>query len=431
MPTARSRARPRRRRSMRASARWRCISRSARCSAAARSTRPSRRSRTGPCSGSSDGSRTSCSSVSSRSSSPDGIPPHAAVSESVELARRTIGPRATGLTNAVLRRIAAEGPEWYAALPEGDPEEAALRHSLPDWIAEVWFEAYGEERGRALCAAANRPPPLSLWPNPLLDGAAVVDAWLAEAGAVAARDEATGVLRVDGPLDVAGSHAFASGAVVPIARAAVLIAQRVGAAAGHARARSLRGAGRQDRRARRERGRGDGRRRASRAREGALGDATAPRRRGRGRDRRRALLCRRPVRPHPRGCAVQRPGRPRRPPRRTLAPQGGGRRGARRAPGRAGDARPEPPRARRRAALRGLHAEPGGERGDRTRRGPRLPTTSCAPGRTRATTASTPRGSPDAVIGPPHGCAGRSRGTRASASSGTATRSPARSRGRP
>ncbi len=161
-----------------------------------------------------------------------GIPPHAAVSESVELARRVIGPRATGLTNAVLRRIASEGPEWYAALPEDDPEEAALRHSLPDWIAELWFGAYGEERGRALCAAANRAPALSLWPNPLCGGAAAVDAWLAEAGAVAVRDEATGVLRVEGPLDVAGSHAFASGAVVPIARAAVLVARRVGAQPG-------------------------------------------------------------------------------------------------------------------------------------------------------------------------------------------------------
>ena len=40
------------------------------------------------------------------------------------------------------------------------------------------------------------------------------------------------MLRVEGALDVAGSQAFASGAVVPIARAAVLVAQRVGAAAG-------------------------------------------------------------------------------------------------------------------------------------------------------------------------------------------------------
>ena len=83
-----------------------------------------------------------------------------------------------------------------------------------------------------MCAAANRPPALSLWPNPLLGGGAAVGAWLEEAGAVGVRDAATGVLRVEGPLDVAGSHAFASGAVVPIARAAVLVAQRVGAEPG-------------------------------------------------------------------------------------------------------------------------------------------------------------------------------------------------------
>ena len=162
----------------------------------------------------------------------DGIPPHAAVSESVELARREIGARATGLVNAVLRRIATEGPGWYAALPEGTPEEAALRHSLPDWIAELWFDAYGEQRARALCAAANRAPALSLWPNPLRDGDAAVGAWLREAGVEAVRDDATGVLRVDGALDVAGSQAFSGGAVVPIARAAVLVAQRVGARPG-------------------------------------------------------------------------------------------------------------------------------------------------------------------------------------------------------
>jgi 16S rRNA (cytosine967-C5)-methyltransferase len=162
----------------------------------------------------------------------DGIPPHAAVSESVELARREIGARATGLVNAVLRRIAREGPGWYAALPEETPEEAALRHSLPDWIAELWFDAYGEQRARALCAAANRAPDLSLWPNPLRDGEAAVEAWLRASGAEAVRDDATGVLRVHGPLDVAGSDAFRSGAVVPIARAAVLVAERVGAKSG-------------------------------------------------------------------------------------------------------------------------------------------------------------------------------------------------------
>ena len=148
-------------------------------------------------------------------------------------AARSIGPRATGLANAVLRRIAGEGPAWYAALPEETPEEAALRHSLPDWIAELWFDAYGDgagaravrsgqprrrrcRSGRTRCATArprSRPGCARPAPRPCAT-------------------TATGALRVDGPLDVAGSQAFTSGAVVPIARAAVLVAQRVGAEPG-------------------------------------------------------------------------------------------------------------------------------------------------------------------------------------------------------
>ena len=110
----------------------------------------------------------------------------------------------------MLRRIAAEGPEWYAALPEETPEEAALRHSLPDWIAELWFDAYGERAGAG--AVRCRQPRRRRCRSGRIRCATASDAvaaWLREAGAAAVRDEATGVLRVDGPLDVAGSQAFA------------------------------------------------------------------------------------------------------------------------------------------------------------------------------------------------------------------------------
>ncbi len=155
----------------------------------------------------------------------DGIPPHAAVSESVELARRAIGPRATGLTNAVLRRIAAEGPEWYAALPEETPDEAALRHSLPDWIAELWFDAYGAERARALCAAANRAAGALAVAEPAARRRA-------RRGGVAATRRARPPCATRRPACCASTARSTSparrpsrdGAVVPIARAAVLIA---------------------------------------------------------------------------------------------------------------------------------------------------------------------------------------------------------------
>src|SRR3954452_1876189 len=63
----------------------------------------------------------------------DRVPAHAAVGESVELAKAESRSGAR-LVNAVLRRAAREGPTWLAALGDGDPGAAALRHSHPRWI---------------------------------------------------------------------------------------------------------------------------------------------------------------------------------------------------------------------------------------------------------------------------------------------------------
>ena len=71
----------------------------------------------------------------------DGVAAHAAVGESVELAKAD-APRGAGLVNAVLRRAAREGRALVDALPDGTPAEAAVRHSHPRWIAELWFETF-------------------------------------------------------------------------------------------------------------------------------------------------------------------------------------------------------------------------------------------------------------------------------------------------
>src|SRR5262249_57038104 len=67
-----------------------------------------------------------------------------------------------GLVNAVLRRVADGGAELLAALPDGTAPEAALRRSYPDWIAELWFGAYGAADARALMDAGNRAPEVAL-----------------------------------------------------------------------------------------------------------------------------------------------------------------------------------------------------------------------------------------------------------------------------
>jgi 16S rRNA (cytosine967-C5)-methyltransferase len=95
---------------------------------------------------------------------------HAAVHESVELVRAAGLERAVKFTNAVMRRLGLGVRELVEALPEATPEEAALRHSYPDWAAEVWWRDLGADAARALMRAQNEPPERAVRVNPLRRG---------------------------------------------------------------------------------------------------------------------------------------------------------------------------------------------------------------------------------------------------------------------
>src|SRR3954464_4541007 len=86
----------------------------------------------------------------------DRVPAHAAVGESVELAKRD-APRGAGLVNAVLRRASREARTIAHNLPDATPHEAAVAHSHPPWIAELWFETFGAETANRLMRADNEP----------------------------------------------------------------------------------------------------------------------------------------------------------------------------------------------------------------------------------------------------------------------------------
>ena len=88
----------------------------------------------------------------------DSVPAHAAVGESVELVRAAVLERAVAFTNAVLRRLADGMRGLLASLPEGTPEEAALKHSYPDWVAETWWREWGAADALALMRAQNEAP---------------------------------------------------------------------------------------------------------------------------------------------------------------------------------------------------------------------------------------------------------------------------------
>lgn len=78
----------------------------------------------------------------------DRIPAHAAIDESVELAKQAGHRFAARMVNAVMRR-AAEAPR--SEMLEGTAEELALAAAHPKWIAERWVSFYGLESARAIC----------------------------------------------------------------------------------------------------------------------------------------------------------------------------------------------------------------------------------------------------------------------------------------
>jgi 16S rRNA (cytosine967-C5)-methyltransferase len=86
------------------------------------------------------------------------IPVHAAVNETVELVRAAGLERAVPFTNAVMRRLSEGIEPLLDSLPETTPREAALKHSYPDWVAELWWRELGADEALALMRAQNEPP---------------------------------------------------------------------------------------------------------------------------------------------------------------------------------------------------------------------------------------------------------------------------------
>jgi 16S rRNA (cytosine967-C5)-methyltransferase len=91
------------------------------------------------------------------------IPPHAAVSATVDLARRVVSAGPVAFVNAVLRKIAAKDlATWVGELRPADDRLAALalEHSHPKWIASAFRDALGGDlwqTGAALAADDSRP----------------------------------------------------------------------------------------------------------------------------------------------------------------------------------------------------------------------------------------------------------------------------------
>jgi 16S rRNA (cytosine967-C5)-methyltransferase len=150
-----------------------------------------------------------------------GAPDYAVVADAVELAKANVGG-GHGLVNAVLRRAAREGRgELLAGLSEETPEQAAVMHSHPEWIARLWWEVLGAEQARALMASDNEPGEVALRANTLRTDAARLAAELPVATHLdSAISEA---LVLDGPFDMHASPLWQEGMFLAQSRAAMLV----------------------------------------------------------------------------------------------------------------------------------------------------------------------------------------------------------------
>jgi 16S rRNA (cytosine967-C5)-methyltransferase len=122
----------------------------------------------------------------------DATPDHAAVDQAVELVKGAGAGHAAGLVNAVLRRATRERGALVDDLLGDDstPEGAAVAHSAPLWLAQMWWQELGAEAARPLLAACNQPAELGLRVNTLRDDRETVLAQLQEAGVEARAPEA-------------------------------------------------------------------------------------------------------------------------------------------------------------------------------------------------------------------------------------------------
>jgi 16S rRNA (cytosine967-C5)-methyltransferase len=150
----------------------------------------------------------------------DGGGEHAAVGESVELAKGGGHGAGHKLVNAVLRRATRERP----VLPADDtPAGAAIAHSYPLWLVEQWWEAYGADDTRALLRAGNEPGELALRANTLV----TTREQLADALPVPTRaaDELPEGLIVEGAFDAHGHELWRAGGFAAQSRGSMLVAR--------------------------------------------------------------------------------------------------------------------------------------------------------------------------------------------------------------
>jgi len=112
----------------------------------------------------------------------DRVPPHAAVHETVELAKTSGYASQAGFINAVLRGYVRESDGIKKILADMKISQPALGWSHPEWLVDKWRRQFGDESTRQLLAWNNTPPLTFARANllKLKDAGALLERWREE-----------------------------------------------------------------------------------------------------------------------------------------------------------------------------------------------------------------------------------------------------------
>lgn len=94
------------------------------------------------------------------------VPPHAAINESVELAKFARKHSAAGFVNAVLRKLSRESPQLPFA---SDQDRLSVETSHPIELLERWSRQFGAERAESIARANNELPRVAFRLTPKCD----------------------------------------------------------------------------------------------------------------------------------------------------------------------------------------------------------------------------------------------------------------------
>ena len=142
----------------------------------------------------------------------DKIPDSAAVNESVKLAKLFGRGAASGLVNAVLRKV-SQNKNALPAIPERDEAKClSIKYSHPKWLVKRLLTVLGREECEKFLAANNGVAPMTVQVNPLKTTTDALTAELEAAGVtVEPHSWVPGCLELSGTGDLNALPAFREG----------------------------------------------------------------------------------------------------------------------------------------------------------------------------------------------------------------------------